>query len=600
MNVISFAGRVRADGGDRLHLAGSCWILTAILVLIVCLVQLFAMGSLLAQRAGFAMAAPAACVASLAVGGWLMRRLGASWRTIALLLALALLLIVASLAFSAFFYDLSWDGEWYHQTGILHIAHDWNPLTDPMHSFIAHLELWERHYAKGLWYFAAAVDQTTGHIEWGKAYNWLLLAASFTAVLAAGLQCGMRRMPAAGLAAVVALNPVVTSEVMTYLVDAATIAALVIAVAAMMACLHKPSLAALVSGVAGTIVAVNAKFTGLVFLGIWLAAAGLWCLLFRRALFLRATAVTLATLFLAVCVWGWNPYVTNAWFRHQPFYPLLGSSQFPSLTQQGKELNEKYETPKNMLGHNRVVRFWLATFGRPGNQPYIKGPNAELMWPFTARLDDLYAYKYHETRVSGFGPFFSGCCLLSLPLLAVVLARRTEQRWMLLIMWAAVAASLLISHQLWWPRYGPQLWFLPILPLVFTFRYATERWRLGFAYALLFLLLVNAAVVAWVRFDWEIRASLRLREELRAMRESNLVYDVRMRYFAEPVGQRLTDAGVRFNDVGKAKIPGSKILTSVVESYPMPVEYKPAAQQPAEQPIPATHDSGFRIAVPTK
>jgi hypothetical protein len=577
---VTFSSSLDRRNDHRL-LAGCSWTLSAVLVFFVCLVQLFAMASLLTGRSGFALAAPAASLVALTTGTWLMRRQGASWRAIALLLAIALALVLVSVALSAFFYDLSWDGEWYHQTGILHIARDWNPLTDPMRGFASHLELWERHYAKGPWYFAAAVYRTTGHIEWGKAYNWLLLAASFSAVFAACLQCGVRRLPAMGIAAAVALNPVVMSEVMTYLVDAAMIAALTVTAAALIVCLLRPSPAALLAGAAGTIVAINAKFTGLVFLCVWLAAAALWCALFRRAWLLRATTVALVTLFLAVCVWGWNPYVTNTWFCSQPFYPLLGSAQYPSLEQQGKEPNERWETPKNMVGRNRFVRFGYAIFGRPGNQPYVKGRNAQLMWPFTATLDDLYAYKYHETRVSGFGPFFSGCLLLSLALLAAVMTKRDEHRWLLLTMMATIAASLLISHQLWWPRYGPQLWLLPILPVAFALRYVTSRWRTGFAYALLGLLLVDAAVVASVRLDWETRASLRLGGELRTLRDSHLRYDVRTRYFPDSWSARLAEAGVPFQDVGQAKLPGSQILTSVVEGYPMPVEVKPSAPQPA-------------------
>jgi len=569
---------------DCLSLADCSWMLTAMLVLFICMVQLFAMASLLAGRIGFALAAPASCLVALSAGCWLMRRKGASWRTIALLLGIALALVLVSAALSAFFYDLSWDGEWYHQTGIIHIAHDWNPLTDPMHAFDAHLELWERHYAKGPWIFAAAVYRTTGHIEWGKAYNWLLLAASFAAVFAVSLQCGLRRLAATGIAAVVALNPVVMSEVTTYLVDAAMMAALVVAAAAIVSCLRRPSIAALLAGAAGAIVAVNAKFTGLVFLCFWLAAAGLWCALFRLQWLLRAAAIALATLLLAVCVWGWNPYVTNTWFRHQPFYPLLGSAQYPSLEQQGKEPNERWETPKNIVGRNRFVRFGYSIFGRPGNQPYLKDHDAMLMWPFTAKLDDLYAYKYHETRVSGFGPLFSGCLLLSLPLMAMVTIKPGQQRGLLALTMAAVAASLLVSHQLWWPRYGPQLWLLPILPVAFTLRYAAERWRKALAYALLCLLLVNAAVVAWVRLDWETRASLRLRQELRQLHDSHLTYDLQSHYFPDSWSTRLTEAGIPFHDVSKAKLPGSQILTSVVEGYPLPVEVKPSPQQPA-----ATH-----------
>ena len=546
------------------------------------------MASLLAGRAGFGSAFPVATVVALSIGYWLLRRSQFQPKERWLGIGIVLLLLAVSVALSAFFFDLSWDGEWYHQAGIIHIAHDWNPLTDPMHGFVKNLELWERHYAKGPWYFAAAIYQTTGHIECGKAYNWLALAASFIAVFAACLDSGLRRRPAVAIAVVVALNPVVMSEVTTYLVDAVMAAALLVVAASLFTCMHRPSVAAAVTGVAAAIVAVNAKFTGLVFVCCALAAAALWCVAFRREWLARFVAVVAGGLFLAVCVWGYNPYVSNTIYRHQPFYPLLGSAQYPSLAQQGKELNERWETPKNIVGRNRFVRFGYSIFGRPGNQPYSKGRDALLMLPFTATLDDLYAYKYHETRVSGFGPYFSGALLLALGLALLVAIHTGEHRWLLALLMATVAASLLVSHQLWWPRYGPQLWLLPILPLAFTLRFSTKRWRRGCAWAVLCLLLVNAAIVAYVRLDWETRATLRLSAQLHALRDSHLLYDVRTLYFGDSWNVRLTEAGVQFRDVGSAKLPGSQTLTSVVDGYPMPVEYRPVAGSPAT-PVSAAH-----------
>ena len=157
--------------------------MTVMTGVLLCLVQLGAMTTLMTARAGLAAVFPVSIGLAAVVGRVLLRR--ARFKTSSLWIAVGLfvLTILLSLAVSAFFYDFSWDGQWYHQTGIIHIARDWNPLTDPMRSFDAHLEIWERHYAKGPWYFAAAVYQTTGHIEWGKAINWLALAAAFWAVL---------------------------------------------------------------------------------------------------------------------------------------------------------------------------------------------------------------------------------------------------------------------------------------------------------------------------------------------------------------------------------------------------------------------------------
>ncbi|HVW21619.1 MAG TPA: hypothetical protein VHC86_10415 [Opitutaceae bacterium] len=68
------------------------------------------------------------------------------------------------------------------------------------------------------------------------------------------------------------------------------------------------------------------------------------------------------------------------------------------------QANERGEAPKNMVGRGRLAQFGHEIFGRPGNQPYAAGRDATLMWPFEPRLEDLYAYTFHETRVAGFVP----------------------------------------------------------------------------------------------------------------------------------------------------------------------------------------------------
>lgn len=210
-------------------------------------------------------------------------------------------------------------------------------------------------------------------------------------------------------------------------------------------------------------------------------------------------------------LWGYNPYIMNTIHRHQPFYPVLGSAKYPSLIAQGKEGIELYETPKNLLGRNRLVRFAYATFGRPGNQPYVIGENAPLMWPFTARWADLYAYTYHETRVAGFGPCFSGAILLSLGLGVRLLVTQPGMRAPLVLIVGTIVASLLISVHIWWARYGPQFWLLALVPLVFTFKLPGFPRLKRFAWALRILFFVNATVVGAVGLKWETTASLRPR-----------------------------------------------------------------------------------------
>lgn len=560
--------------GEDKALSAVCWTTIAILGCFLCFLQLGAMISVMADHTGFPLVAPFALLAALLTGVWLARKeqLPQSLRWVPLALSLAV--IALSLAVSAFYYDLSWDGQWYQQTGIIHIATDWNPVTDPMHSFAQHLQLWVRHYPKGPWYQAAAIYQTTGHVELGKCVQWIALAAMLLGTFAVLLEMGMRRVPALALAPLIALNPVVTSELTGFMVDGIMFSWLTVAIASMISAIRSQRWTVLVAFASASIGAINAKFTGLVYLCIAFAAAGVWCCFKERAKASRFAIAAFGTVLLGVCVWGYDPYITNTIHVHQPFYPVLGSAQYPAV-----DHVERGETPRNMRGRSRFLRLGYSILGRPGNQPYFIGHDATLMWPFMAHRTDLYAYTYQETRVAGFGPWFSGCLLLSLVLAAWLVAVRTPGRSMLLLICATVVTSLLISRHLWWPRYGPQLWWLPIVPIILALLPGRSQRQQGFAWALLSLLFVNALIVAGVRMKWETTHSIALRRQLNDMRNSGKEYRVSTRYFSDSARVRLGEAGVRYQDLGMKKLPGGHGLVSVVEHYPDAIHYLAADEQ---------------------
>ena len=97
---------------------------------------------------------------------------------------------------------------------------------------------------------------------------------------------------------------------------------------------------------------------------------------------------------------------------------------------------------------------------------------------------------------------------------------------------------------------------------------AASRLQVRLTWALCALLLFNAAIVATVRFHWETRASLTLRHQLRDLRDSGQEYEFSTRFFDDSAKERLTEAHVRFRDLGMPKLPKGHELESVVEGYP--------------------------------
>lgn len=548
------------------------WSSTVILLSFFCLTHLFVTLSFGFGLQVSAVIAPAALLLSLAGGEWLARKEGLGFKMRIIPPAIALIITGIGLFLAASFFDMSWDGLWYHQTAVYRMSKGWNPLFDPLAIFNPNpdMQTWIRHYAKGPWYVALALFTTTGNIEMAKAAPWIVLSASFFAVFAAALDFSVNRGKAILIAVLVCFNPVVLFELASYLVDGLMISFLAIFVAALLRWFKRPTILIIVIMAASAILCINAKMTGLVYLSFFCLAGWLYSLIKRRDLLFRCTTILFIPYALGVLIFGFNPYVTNTLYRGNPFYPMLGSAAYPSLAQRGEDPIEMWETPHNMMGKSRFVRLGYAIFGRPGAQPYYIGQDASLMWPFDVGWKDFSMYYFHDVRISGFGPLFSGVLLLSLVLLGIVFFRPAIPRIVLILTLCAIVLPLFMSIHTWWARYGPQLWWLPITGIIAGLAFSDRRWIKGIAYSLAAILLLNTALIAMVHFKWEVDATRTTYEQMAYLRQKKEI-EVDLQYFIEPFSERLHNGGVNFRAVGRLRGNNPMEIISVSPGYPCAV-----------------------------
>jgi hypothetical protein len=297
----------------------------------------------------------------------------------------------------------------------------------------------------------------------------------------------------------------------------------------------------------------------------------LYVLLKRRDLLVRYAMVQAASVVVGVGILGFNPYVTNTLNRGHPFYPWMGTAAHPGFSADGPNQDpvEHGETPPNMVGRNRFVRFYYAIFGRPGSQPFLDGPDAKLMWPFQIGWKDFRLFRFHDVRIAGFGPLFSGALLIAIALLAAAFIHPGRlPRAIPILLSCAIIGSLLVSKHTWWARYGPQLWWLAIVAVMAGLAPAawrTVRWA---SWTLAAILLINGALIAVAHFQWEVEATRKTYEQLAMLRQKSDI-QVNMAYFAEPYGERLRAAGVKFEQVNRFPRGTETIeLMSVVPGNP--------------------------------
>jgi hypothetical protein len=563
------------------------WTIAAMVLGFLALVHVGVLLCFLTTVAALPLVAPTALAAAVWMGDHLGRREGLRgrdrWWPVGSVLGMTFLAV----GISAAFYDLSWDGQWYHQNAIYGMIQGWNPLFEPMRAFAGHNELWIRHYAKGPWYIGTAMAALTGQIEAGKFQTWLAMGAVFAAVVAACLDGGLRRTRALALGCVVALNPVAISEVLSFLVDGLMVCYLACYVAALFGGFRRASPLIVFVGAASAVCSINTKFTGLVFLCMICAGAGLYLLVSRRDLFWRFVGLNLGAIGLGTIVLGFNPYVTNAIHRSHPFYPLAGSRAFPSLAEQGEDPIETGETPPNMKGRPRLVRLGYAVFGRPGFPPYNGEPVARLMWPFAVHPGDWAVYRFHDVRIAGLGPFFSGALVLGLILSCWLLWTSAAPRFLLLLGLGVVVATLLSNVHMWWARYSPHLWWIPILPAVMVFWRSRSRWQVRLAWSVVGLLLVDALIVTAVRLQWEVQATRTLQRQLVDLRSSGRTIDVDLMFFGGSVGERLRTWGIPFEPARLGRAPDRQELMSVARGNPGGVLYRFSQSRPTSGSLPS-------------
>jgi hypothetical protein len=551
----------------------------------LCLTHLGVLVCFVAGLAVSPMVAPLALAGALLVGYGAARWQGLCGRMAWLPVVASLVLLFVSLAISASFLDMSWDGLWYHQTAIYRMEKGWNPIREPICDLPGHLRDFVLHYAKGSWYFATAIYETTGHIEWGKCGQWLVFAAMFLSVFAAGLELGMSKPRAGMLAALVSLSPVVTCQLYSYYVDGLMIAYLACFAAAFVSWMRQPRAFIAILGATAAIQCINIKFTGLVYLCFIMAGFGLYSLLFNRQRLLKYALVQAAPLLLGVFIWGYNPYVTNTIHRGNPFYPLYGSKEHPGMLQNGEDPIEKWETPENMKGRSRAVRFGYALFGRP---VFHTRDNAELMIPFMATPRDMKLYYFHEQRIAGFGPFFSGVLVLGLLLLIPLFLQPGSGRWLVLLGLSTLIVSLSISKHAWWARYGPQMWWVPIIPIMAVFLRSGKGWLVRCAWVVSVLLLLNALLVAGVHARWEMASTRTLNQQMASL-VGNGTYEFDFDWFGEPFSERLKAVGVSFRTHRGLNSNNAQPMLSVCPGYPGTVYYRRVAKTDAEL-APTSHE----------
>jgi hypothetical protein len=453
--------------------------------------------------------------------------------------------ITALLIFGVFFniagnfYDMSYDGEVYHQEAVIKLVNEWNPFYEHLRKVETDSPDLLNHYAKGPWIYEAALYKATSAIENTKVFNFLLLAGAFCFTLAALKSYPKIKYPVL-FSVLLTLNPVMVYQTLSFYIDG-QLGSLLLCFMALACMIMLRRDIYLYIGLIMTIVLLcNVKFTGVVYAacGGGLLILWLWALGQQSRIF-PVIKTGLIGVFLAVCLTGFNPYITNTVYYGHPFFPLYGAGQnnMDIMTS---------NSPKSFLTMNRFEKLFFAAFAKSENAVGLDWPALKLPFTFEKREIEFF-FTATDTRIAGFGPLYGGMLIVSVLLLLALWRYQRQKGLYTAAIIGTVFLSAIINPEAWWARYAPQLWAIPVIAAMGALSVRHGYIRLGGCVmaALLALNIVLVTVPYTVGNYYASEAWGEVLDELKAVNEPFTIY------FGEFRSKRsqLTERGIQYTEV---------------------------------------------------
>jgi hypothetical protein len=453
-------------------------------------------------------------------------------------ISLVLILLMSSffvcLLISRSFFDLSYDGQDYHQEAIIQLSQGWNPFYEQLTSLQSNdAHRWLNHYSKGVWFYATMIFKVTKDIESGKLFHfWLMIAALFvTLSFLLRLQLLPRYLTVL-ISFLVAFNPVSIYQSLSFYLDGQLMSLMIILIGILGFIYREPKRIYYFLLLMVIPVLVNVKLTAGMYSGLILM--GYLGMLWVRSKFgqFRNTLIsTLIAFLLGFVLFGFNPYVTNTLQMGNPFYPALGTDRSDYTYPQ---------FPANFVGKDPVSLLCYSIFSKSDN---VRGMEkmAHLKIPFTVSKDELGAFTDTNAKQGGFGPLFGGAILLSFSIIMgilLILYSRSKKKgfeknnlggkesvadgasladiYLGLFSLALVLATCLMNPASSLARFVPQMWLFPVIAVLLAYSLKNKTLRI-LGHLILMALVLNNVLIGYTYYSYNIKMTRLYNQRLEQM-----------------------------------------------------------------------------------
>lgn len=450
-----------------------------------------------------------------------------------LVVFIATLLFCVSLFASALFYDISWDGCWYHQDAVFRLGSGWNPLREPFAEEDRSCDPFILHYPKAIWIIQSVIYKFSGGIQFAKALLPFLMASLFCFFFAVVDGIWKNRLWALLISGLITFNPVALAQVMTFYNDG-IFYVLSLFVFSIMALAHFGRLACglqmRVMLVFSAVLLSNSKFTGLITV---IAGFAMFSLLdwlkerrFSRSMVRRVSLYAITTA-VAVLPFGYNPYITNFVKAGHPLHPVLGDERIDIITA---------NLPPDMVGRNRFEKAFMSYFSVCANHSGQSFASSRLKLPATITPDEISECWEPDVRLSGFGPLFSLTLVLAAVAFVIFSMNRGNRRRTEIMVFSGLFLVMMVvtNPEFWWARYVPYVWAGPVFVLfcgLHSLRSGHQPLKPGAVEWLcrvsILVMLVNISIVGKRIASNHYHATKSIREHLREMKSRNQTVEIK-------------------------------------------------------------------------
>lgn len=390
-----------------------------------------------------------------------------------------ILCIAFALLICAKTYDFSWDGNAYHKsiTGLL--KYGWNPLRETFYSYAEKFpflaqekETWYDAYPKATELWAAVVYATLNNIEIGKAFNILSMFALIFVCWSLLYETNvLKKWQSLLCATAFSINIVILIQCLTYYNDGFLWEMILLFLASLI------YLTFYESGRFKNIcyyfiflsinMGLNTKFSGVIFFGLsgfsffifWLVEKWhKYGIVQAFKMVSKHFMILAVSVIFSFTVTGSTSYVINIIRHNNPFYTMIGEGSTEMIVAQ---ISPIFKPLSN------ASRFICSLFSQTNNQP----ASMEWKFPFTFYKNEILQSQLFDTRIGGWGIFFSAIFLISVIFIVFYLIQNGKKYnkliYIALMLTILTIISIITVPGLFWARYSVGLFYIPAIAMVF-------------------------------------------------------------------------------------------------------------------------------------